>query len=223
MYFNPEPDGPGFYAVTRYADIREVHRNVDIYSSEIGGTSLEDLDEEQLEARKSMIDMDPPRHDELRGLIARRFTPRAVQVWEDAVRDGHRPRARHRAGAGRVRLRRRRSRRRSRCRCSPRSSASRRTTGATSSSSATGCSATRTRSTSSRRTRRTGCCRSPARPRSRCSSSGARWPRRGASTRATTSSPSSRSSRSPSASSTSTSSCSPRPGTRRRGTRSRTG
>ena len=86
VYFNPEPDGPGFYAVTRYADIREVHRNVDIYSSEIGGTSLEDLDEDQLEARKSMIDMDPPRHDELRGLIARRFTPRAVQVWEDAVR-----------------------------------------------------------------------------------------------------------------------------------------
>jgi cytochrome P450 len=86
VYFNPEPDGPGFYAITRYADIREVHRNVEIYSSEIGGTSLEDLDEEQLEARKSMIDMDPPRHDELRGLIARRFTPRAVQVWEDAVR-----------------------------------------------------------------------------------------------------------------------------------------
>ena len=86
VYFNPEPEGPGFYAVTRYADIREVHRNVEIYSSEIGGTSLEDLDAEQLEARKSMIDMDPPRHDELRGLIARRFTPRAVQVWEEAVR-----------------------------------------------------------------------------------------------------------------------------------------
>ena len=33
-----------------------------------------------------MIDMDPPRHDELRGLIARRFTPRAVGVWEDKVR-----------------------------------------------------------------------------------------------------------------------------------------
>ena len=86
VHFNPEKDGTGFWAVTRYADIREVHRNVEIYSSEIGGTSLEDLDEEQLEARKSMIDMDPPRHDELRGLIARRFTPRAVKVWEDAVR-----------------------------------------------------------------------------------------------------------------------------------------
>ena len=86
VHFNPEPDGPGFYAVTRYADIREVHRNVGIYSSEIGGTSLEDLEPDQIEARKSMIDMDPPRHDELRGLIARRFTPRAVGVWEEQVR-----------------------------------------------------------------------------------------------------------------------------------------
>jgi cytochrome P450 len=86
VHFNPEREGPGFYAVTRYHDIREVHRHVGIYSSELGGTSLEDLDPDQIEARKSMLDMDPPRHDELRGLIARRFTPRAVQVWEEAVR-----------------------------------------------------------------------------------------------------------------------------------------
>ena len=85
VFFNPEPDGPGFYAVTRYMDIRDVHRNVPVYSSEIGGTSLEDLEPDQIEARKSMIDMDPPRHNELRGLIARRFTARAVKVWEDAV------------------------------------------------------------------------------------------------------------------------------------------
>src|SRR3954470_7651520 len=87
VHWNPEPDGGrGFWAVTRYEDIRHVHRNVDIFSSELGGTSLEDLEPEYVEARKSMIDMDPPRHDELRGLIARRFTPRAVHVWEDQVR-----------------------------------------------------------------------------------------------------------------------------------------
>jgi cytochrome P450 len=86
VHFNPEPDGPGFYAVTRYWDIREVHRNFAVYSSEVGGTSLEDLDPDQIEARKSMIDTDPPRHTELRKLIARRFTSRAVKVWEDAVR-----------------------------------------------------------------------------------------------------------------------------------------
>jgi cytochrome P450 len=86
VHWNPEPGGPGFWAVTRYEDIRAVHRDVETYSSELGGTSLEDLDPEQIEARKSMIDMDPPRHDELRGLIARRFTPRAVNIWEEQVR-----------------------------------------------------------------------------------------------------------------------------------------
>lgn len=86
VHWNPEPDGRGFWAVTRYEDIRHVHRNVDVFSSELGGTSLEDLDPEHVEARKSMIDMDPPRHDQLRGLINRRFTPRAVTVWEEQVR-----------------------------------------------------------------------------------------------------------------------------------------
>ena len=87
VHWNPEPDGgPGFWAVTRYADIRAVHRDPATYSSELGGTSLEDLEPQHVEARKSMIDMDPPRHDELRGLIARRFTPRAVGIWEDKVR-----------------------------------------------------------------------------------------------------------------------------------------
>ncbi len=86
VHFNPEPDGPGFYAVTRYADIRHVHRDFVTYSSEAGGTSLDDLEPDQIEARKSMIDTDPPRHTELRKLIARRFTSRAVMVWEEAVR-----------------------------------------------------------------------------------------------------------------------------------------
>ncbi|MGF1473619.1 MAG: cytochrome P450 [Rubrobacteraceae bacterium] len=86
VHYNPEPDGPGFWAVTRYWDIRHVHRDFATYSSEVGGTSLEDLEPEEIEARKSMIDMDPPDHTQLRKLIARRFTSRAVMVWEEAVR-----------------------------------------------------------------------------------------------------------------------------------------
>jgi cytochrome P450 len=87
VHWNPEPDGGrGFWAVTRYEDIRTVHRTPQVFSSEIGGTSLEDLEPEHIEARKSMIDMDPPRHDELRAIVNRRFTPRAVMVWEEQVR-----------------------------------------------------------------------------------------------------------------------------------------
>ena len=86
VHWNPEPDGRGFWAVTRYDDIRFVHRNTQLFSSETGGTSLEDLEPEHLEARKSMIDMDPPRHNELRALVNRRFAPRAIGAWEERVR-----------------------------------------------------------------------------------------------------------------------------------------
>jgi cytochrome P450 len=86
VHWNPEPAGRGFWAVTRYEDIRTVHRSPEIFSSEIGGTSLEDLEPQHIEARKAMIDMDPPGHDALRAIVNRRFTPRAVLVWEDQVR-----------------------------------------------------------------------------------------------------------------------------------------
>ncbi len=87
VHWNPEPgEGRGFWAVTRYEDIRTVHRDPATFSSEIGGTSLDDLEPEQVEARKSMIDMDPPHHDQLRAIVNKRFTPRAVKVWEDQVR-----------------------------------------------------------------------------------------------------------------------------------------
>jgi cytochrome P450 len=86
VHFNPERKGPGFWAVTRYEDIRTVHRDSETFSSEVGGITLEELAPENVEARKSMIDMDPPRHDELRAMVNRRFTPHAVTVWEDLVR-----------------------------------------------------------------------------------------------------------------------------------------
>ena len=52
----------------------------------MGGTSLEDLEPDQIEIRKSMIDTDPPRHGELRDITRRDFTPRAVGVYEEQIR-----------------------------------------------------------------------------------------------------------------------------------------
>ena len=86
VHWNPEPDGPGFWAVTKYEDIKEVHRDWETFSSEVGGTSLEDLEPEHVEARKSMIDMDPPRHNQLRAIVAKGFTPRAVRAYEESIR-----------------------------------------------------------------------------------------------------------------------------------------
>jgi cytochrome P450 len=86
VHFNPEGDGPGFWAVTRHEDIRVIHRDAATFSSELGGITLEDVTPEDLNGRKLLIDHDPPRHNELRAIVNRRFTPRAVKVWTGQVR-----------------------------------------------------------------------------------------------------------------------------------------
>jgi cytochrome P450 len=87
VHWQEEPDGPGFWAITRHDDITAVAKDWRSFSSERGGCSLQDLEAEQLEARKSMIDMDPPRHNQLRALVNRDFAARAVRKYEDRIRE----------------------------------------------------------------------------------------------------------------------------------------
>ena len=86
LFWQPETDGRGFWVFTRYDDIVEVSKDFQSYSSEIGGTSLEDLTPEEVEARKSMLDMDPPPHTRLRALVNKGFTPRVVNTYEASIR-----------------------------------------------------------------------------------------------------------------------------------------
>ena len=79
--------GQGFWSVTRYDDIVTVLKDWRTYSSETGGTALEDLDPDQVEARKSMLDADPPEHTSLRSIVNKGFTPRAVAAYEELLRE----------------------------------------------------------------------------------------------------------------------------------------
>ncbi len=81
------PKGPGFYAITRHADILEISRSPELFCSGHGATSIPDMPPEMNEFFGSMINMDDPRHQRLRGLVSRRFTPRMVQkVYDDVQR-----------------------------------------------------------------------------------------------------------------------------------------
>jgi cytochrome P450 len=82
----PEPNH-GFWAVTRYDDLVQVHMDWETYSSERGAVALEELDEEQIAIRRSMLETDPPRHRELRNICNRRFSARGVGAYEDYIRD----------------------------------------------------------------------------------------------------------------------------------------
>lgn len=78
--------GGGFWAVTRHADVKEMSKAPEIYSSGIGHSNLWDLEADALEARRSIIDTDAPDHTRLRRLVSKAFTPRNIRKWEETTR-----------------------------------------------------------------------------------------------------------------------------------------
>jgi cytochrome P450 len=86
VFRHPERDGPGFWCVTRHDDLVAVHRDPRTFSSELGQVRMEDLRPDEIEARKSMLETDPPRHSRLRRIVSAEFTPRAVAEYEGYAR-----------------------------------------------------------------------------------------------------------------------------------------
>jgi len=78
---------PPFWAVTRYHDIVKVSRDWATFSSERRGALLREPPEEALETQRlMMLNMDPPRHAKLRGLVNKGFTPRMISRLTPPIR-----------------------------------------------------------------------------------------------------------------------------------------
>ena len=80
-------EGRPYWAITRYADLVTVTRDPKTYSSARGMTNLPDLTEEQMNARRSIIDTDAPDHVRLRKLGIPAFTSRKVKGYEETTRE----------------------------------------------------------------------------------------------------------------------------------------
>lgn len=84
VHRHAEPDGAGFWAVTRHADVRSVGRDPAMFSScpsvMIGGDDAIDLGDHQM-----MLMTDPPRHTGLRKVVAREFVPKVAQAMRPRI------------------------------------------------------------------------------------------------------------------------------------------
>ena len=81
------PDEDGFWSVTTADDVFEVSRDWQTFSSEIGGFVATKNAGLSLEMQQAMfIGMDPPKHDRLKALFQRGFTPKRIAEHEDAIR-----------------------------------------------------------------------------------------------------------------------------------------
>ena len=88
VWWNAQPrgasgfDDDGYWVVTRHADVLEVSRSSDLYSSQektaiirhAQAVTPESLDMQRL----ILLNIDPPQHTKLRGIVSRGFTPRAI-------------------------------------------------------------------------------------------------------------------------------------------------
>lgn len=93
VYFHPEPGdarhpaGPGFWAITKYEDLKHVSRHPELFSSWLGGTNIPEIPSDSLDqVRLLMLNMDPPKHRQFRAIVNKAFTPRMVRSLEPRVR-----------------------------------------------------------------------------------------------------------------------------------------
>ncbi len=85
--FTEYPDEAGFWSVTLADDVHTVSRDWRTYSSERGGFTAVSEGVMPLELIRAMfIGMDPPKHDRVKGLFQRGFTPKRIADHEDEIR-----------------------------------------------------------------------------------------------------------------------------------------
>jgi cholest-4-en-3-one 26-monooxygenase len=86
VFWHEEDDGPGFWAVTKHADVLAISRDSDTFSSELGGTFIDTQTDEALaKIRLSILNMDPPKHHRHRRLVSKGFTPRTIGQLQDSI------------------------------------------------------------------------------------------------------------------------------------------
>lgn len=92
VFWNPEENGPGYWAITRYRDIVAISKKPRQFSNALGGhyISYESMGINDPEAQDAflhmLLAMDPPEHNRHRRLIAPAFNPSVIKNFEIGVR-----------------------------------------------------------------------------------------------------------------------------------------
>jgi len=88
VYWHDEPNGPGFWAITKYEDVRTISRLPKIFSSYETSVMLPDPDPMGLYAQRlMMLNMDPPQHDRFKLLVSRGFTPKNAPLLRPKIEE----------------------------------------------------------------------------------------------------------------------------------------
>jgi len=86
VYRQPEPNGPGFWVISKHSDVIHVSKRPLLFSS-MQGINLQLVAAEELPTIQTMmLGMDPPKHSKYRRLVSGAFTPRTIAQLEPHIR-----------------------------------------------------------------------------------------------------------------------------------------
>jgi cholest-4-en-3-one 26-monooxygenase len=88
VHWHDHPTYKGFWAVTRWDDVRRISRDHVTFSAELGSTFLQDMEGDSLElVRMTILNMDPPKHSRYRKLVSAGFKPRMINALIEHIED----------------------------------------------------------------------------------------------------------------------------------------
>ncbi len=88
VHWHTHPDGGGFWAVSRHADILRVSKDHKAFSAETGFVMVDNLEPDILAmTRNQLLGMDPPRHGPIRRSVITHFTTRMLAELEPKIRE----------------------------------------------------------------------------------------------------------------------------------------
>ncbi len=85
LHWTEYPQGQDFWSVTRHADILEMNRNTEVFSS-ARGIRMEDQSYEEYLARRTFQETDPPEHSRTRMKLVRAFSKTVMAQYEEDIR-----------------------------------------------------------------------------------------------------------------------------------------
>ncbi len=88
VFWHEEPQGPGFWAITKHADVKAISKNPTLFSSQRRGAIMREPKPQDLPFIQSiMLNMDPPKHRQYRALVNKAFSPRMISSLHGRVRE----------------------------------------------------------------------------------------------------------------------------------------
>ena len=88
VFWHDEPHGPGFWAITKYEDIRAISQNPKVFSASETGPLLSDRDPTSFFGKDSLLlAMEGPQHDRYRKLLERGFTPEKLNQLRPRIQE----------------------------------------------------------------------------------------------------------------------------------------